>query len=173
MAVSWAPQIIGQLEFYMEVHLLPRLRGLTDEEYLWEPVEGAWSVRPDASGVLVAESAWPEPDPSPVTTIAWRMAHLTLGCFAERSALFFDDAPVPAIPATASGAVAEIERAYRAWHGHLAALDAEGFDAPLGKRGGPFAAEPMGALALHINREVMHHGGEIGALRDLYGAGLR
>jgi hypothetical protein len=28
----------------------------------------------------------------------------------------------------------------------------------------------MAALVLHINREVMHHGGEIGLLRDLYRA---
>jgi hypothetical protein len=26
----------------------------------------------------------------------------------------------------------------------------------------------MAALIVHINREVMHHGGEIGVLRDLY-----
>ena len=34
----------------------------------------------------------------------------------------------------------------------------------------------MAALALHLNREAMHHGGEIGLLRDLYratGAGSR
>jgi hypothetical protein len=28
----------------------------------------------------------------------------------------------------------------------------------------------MAGLTLHINREVMHHGGEIGLLRDLYRA---
>ena len=28
----------------------------------------------------------------------------------------------------------------------------------------------MAALIVHVNREVMHHGGEIGALRDLYRA---
>jgi hypothetical protein len=26
----------------------------------------------------------------------------------------------------------------------------------------------MAALIVHINREVMHHGGEIGLMRDLY-----
>jgi len=26
---------------------------------------------------------------------------------------------------------------------------------------------------VHISREAMHHGGEIGALRDLYRAGIR
>jgi hypothetical protein len=31
----------------------------------------------------------------------------------------------------------------------------------------------MAALIVHISREAMHHGGEIGALRDLYRAGVR
>ena len=26
----------------------------------------------------------------------------------------------------------------------------------------------MAALVLHVNRELMHHGGEVGLLRDLY-----
>jgi hypothetical protein len=26
----------------------------------------------------------------------------------------------------------------------------------------------MASLVLHLNRETMHHGGEIGTLRDLY-----
>jgi hypothetical protein len=48
--------------------------------------------------------------------------------------------------------------------------------APLGPRGAYFGEEPMAALVLHLNRETMHHGGEIGVLRDLYraaGAGSR
>ena len=53
----------GQLEFYWDVHLWPRLQGLTDEEYLWEPAEGAWSVRPDASGRMVVDHQTPVPDP--------------------------------------------------------------------------------------------------------------
>lgn len=31
----------------------------------------------------------------------------------------------------------------------------------------------MAALIVHISREAMHHGGEIGVLRDLYRAGVR
>jgi hypothetical protein len=36
--------LIGQLEFYWDVHLRPRLDGLTDEEYLWEPAQPSWTV---------------------------------------------------------------------------------------------------------------------------------
>jgi hypothetical protein len=41
---------------------------------------------------------------------------------------------------------------------------------PLGPRGGYFADQTMAQLVLHLNREAMHHGGEIGTLRDLYRA---
>jgi hypothetical protein len=39
---------------------------------------------------------------------------------------------------------------------------------PLGPIGGPFAEDSVAALALHVSRETMHHGGEIGVLRDPY-----
>ncbi|HEV7709561.1 MAG TPA: hypothetical protein VGP16_15290, partial [Asanoa sp.] len=58
------------------------------------------------------------------------------------------------------------------WHTAITALDADGLARPLGPRGEYFAADPMAALIVHVNRETMHHGGEIGVLRDLYRAGL-
>ena len=45
MEFDWGRLIVGQLEFYWDVHLRPRLDGLTDEEYLWEPVKDAWNLR--------------------------------------------------------------------------------------------------------------------------------
>ena len=42
--------LIEQLEWHWTNQLRPRLDGLTDDEYLWEPVAGAWSVRPGAGG---------------------------------------------------------------------------------------------------------------------------
>jgi len=54
--------------------------------------------------------------------------------------------------------------------GAIASFNEDDVATPLGEAGGEFTAEPMGGLILHINREVMHHGGEIGVLRDLYGA---
>jgi len=54
------------------------------------------------------------------------------------------------------------------WHDGIAALDEDGLRRPLGPKGGDFAGDPMAALIIHINREVMHHGGEICLLRDLY-----
>jgi len=75
-----------------DAHLWPRLSGLTDDEYLWEPVPDCWSVRPGPDGRWTADSA---PDEgrsteqlAPFTTIAWRMSHISVGCFATRVSTF-------------------------------------------------------------------------------------
>ena len=61
--------------------LRERLTGLTQAEYLWEPVAGMWSVRENADGVwrverVVREEPDPVPVPAPVTTVAWRLWHI-------------------------------------------------------------------------------------------------
>ena len=47
-AIDWTTRLHEQLDFHYRLHLRPRLEGMTDEEYLWEPVPGAWSIRPRA-----------------------------------------------------------------------------------------------------------------------------
>jgi hypothetical protein len=181
--VDWGGLLVGQLEFYWEVHLRPRLEGLTDEEYFWEPVEGCWSLRRAADGSYRLDQQLPEPTPPPVTTIAWRLVHVGATCFANRASTFFGDGSVPEdadmfdprhvpaeLPGDATQAVAFLERSYRHWHDGIASLDDEGLGRPLGPKGGPYAEDPMAELIAHINREVMHHGAEIGLLRDLYRA---
>ena len=95
MGVDWGRLLVGQLEFYWEVHLRPRLEGLTDEEYFWEPVEGCWSLRRAADGSYRLDLELPEPVPPPVTTIAWRLVHVGATCFFTRASTFFGDAHVP------------------------------------------------------------------------------
>src|ERR1035437_9105289 len=46
MTVDWNNQLAEQLDWHWRVQLRPRLDGLTDDEYRWEPVPGAWNVRP-------------------------------------------------------------------------------------------------------------------------------
>jgi hypothetical protein len=183
VGVDWGRLLVGQLEFYWEVHLRPRLEGLSDEEYFWEPVEGCWSLRRGADGRWRLDQQVPEPAPPPLTTIAWRLVHVGATCFANRASTFFGDGSVPEdatmfdprhvpadLPGDATQAVAFLERSYRHWHDGIAGLDDEGLRRPLGPRGGPYAGDPMAELIAHLNREVMHHGGEIGLLRDLYRA---
>jgi hypothetical protein len=69
---------------------------------------------------------------------------------------------------TAAGALEQLDHWYGAWMAGLRSLDAAQWDAPVGPAEGPWAEYPMVALALHLNREAIHHGAEILLLRDLY-----
>ncbi len=174
--------LLDQIEFYWTVHLRPRLDGLTDAEYRWEPVPGCWTVRPGPDGRWCQDGDSEQVDPPPVTTIAWRLVHIAAGIH-SRVSTFLDealphDAPMfdprhqlAEVPGSAATALTLLEETYRRWYDGLIDLGPEGMAAPLGPLGGPFAADPMAALVAHVNREVMHHGGEVGVLRDLYRAG--
>ena len=175
--------LISQLEFYWDVHLRPRLDGLTDAEYLWEPAKPSWTVHPDATGKIVIDTEDPVPDPPPITTIAWRMVHVGVGCFAIRWNTFFGDGPADAdmfdprqlpseLPGTADAGIAFLEHWYGRWMGAIKGLGEDALNEPLGPKGSFFAQDSMLGLIAHINREAMHHGGEICLLRDLYRAGV-
>jgi hypothetical protein len=186
MARRFTEMLVDQLDFYLEAHLLPRLEGLTDDEYFWEPVAGCWSVRADSSGSWRMDDGTAAPDDADdtdetdhVTTIAWRLAHIAVSNLGTRADAYFgplagDDADmfdpryVGPIPGSADEAVARLMETSRRWRDGVAALDDDRLAAALGPKGGPFAEDPFGALVLHVSRETMHHGGEIGVLRDLY-----
>ena len=40
MAGTWTEELLEQLTWHWDNHARPRLNGLTDDEYLWEPVPG-------------------------------------------------------------------------------------------------------------------------------------
>ena len=69
-------------------------------------------------------------------------------------------------PSTAAEALNRLDSLYAAWIAGVRSLDDEDLRAPCGEAG--FERDPMSALVLHINREVIHHGAEISLLRDLY-----
>jgi hypothetical protein len=178
--VDWNALLADQLTGHWKHQLRPRLEGLTDEEYLWEPVAG-WSLRhrdtptswkTAGAGEMVLEYAIPDPEPPPVTTIAWRLAHVVVGCLAARTASHFGGPPAGydgwTYAETADEALAQLDEQYAAWSAGVAALGDEGLARPCGEAEGPFAAYPLAALVLHVNREIIHHGAEICLLRDLY-----
>lgn len=181
MLTDWNARLREQLDFHYRYLVRPRLEGLTDREYFWEPAPGSWSIRPrDAAtsshaagaGDLVMDYAWPEPDPAPVTTIAWRVAHIVVACLAARTASHFGgppaDYPTWTYATTADEALAQLDAAYDTWSAGVESLGEEGLARPCGPTEGPFAEAPLADLVLHINREMIHHGAEICLLRDLY-----
>jgi hypothetical protein len=179
--VDWTAELHAQLDWHWQHALRPRLEGLTDAEYLWEPAQQCWSIPPRGtctspapigSGAWQRDDAPDNPDPAPVTTIAWRLAHQTVECLAMRTASHVDG---PAAhyetweyAGTADEALAQLDTAYDAWAAGVLSLDADALARPCGEAEGPFASYPLAALVLHINRELIHHGAEICLLRDLY-----
>lgn len=179
--LDWTHELVEQLDFHWRTQLRPRLDGLTDDEYFDEPVPGCWNVRrrdtsrapvKGGSGAFVIEFAMPEPEPAPVTTIAWRLGHLIVGVLGARVASHFGGPPVDYLTfdyaGTADGALAQVDAAYAGWVAGVRGLDAGDLAAACGPAEGPFAEYPMATLVLHIHREMIHHGAEIALLRDLY-----
>lgn len=204
-----------------------RLAGLGDEEYLWEPVPGCWSIRrrdeaatprafgpgewvldqgaPDipaseyaevarqaAGGMTVEKIAddWsvsverveqvlahtgePEPDETPVTTIAWRLGHLHFHfaggwewTFGERR-----NEPKRLVDFTPSAAL-ELERFWTVidrWRDSVADLTDEQLDT-VGLSQYPYSNDadyPFVGVLAAANLEFIHHMAEIALLRDLW-----
>lgn len=177
----WNQLLRDQFEWHWEHQLRSRLEGLSDGEYFWEPVAGGWSVRPRGAAVtsmaagvggLLIDWEYPEPTPSPFTTIAWRLGHVIVGVLGMRNAAHFGRDPVdyPAFSyaASAAGALAQLDREVDVWLEGVRDLGEEGLDRPCGPAEGPYADEPMATLVLHIHRELIHHLAEVCLLRDLY-----
>ena len=162
-----------------------RLDGLTDEELFWEPVEGCWTIRrrrPDdqyitdygqvginGKGEWVSDYAIPDPIPPPFTTIGWRLVHVAYDAwmwdehvFGE-GRLFWDDYE---IPHDADSAVAWWEEGSKRFRARVAELR----DEELSR----LAATPWESdrsvrdWIMWLVVETLHHGAEIGCLRDLY-----
>lgn len=181
MDIDWNAQLLDQLDWHWQHQLRPRLDGLTDDEYFWEPVPGCWNVRPrgesiaplaGGSGAFTIDFAMPEPSPAPVTTIAWRLGHVIVGVLGMRVAAHFGGPAVDyqsfAYAGTPAEALGQLDDAYAAWADGVRDLGEAGLARPCGPAEGMFAEYPLAALVLHINREVIHHGAEIALLRDLY-----
>ncbi|MFN8514896.1 MAG: DinB family protein [Chloroflexia bacterium] len=172
--------ILAQFEF-ARGRLLDRLVGLTDDEYLWEPVPGCWSIRPRAqvaanrsygSGAWQLERAYPEPEPAPFTTLAWRLCHLASGTQPPRRLhhrhQIADLRHLRDPPHRRRRHRRPHRRPRRLARALTSATDADldrvGHSIPLGPRPHP----PFLDITWWVNQELLHHGGEIALLRDLY-----
>ncbi|WP_030179435.1 DinB family protein [Streptomyces sp. NRRL S-813] len=159
---------------------------MTDEEYLWEPVPGCWSVRRRSDGpgpratLLTGTGEWgrdatppPHPSPPPFTTLAWRLTHLSemLTLRADHvtgsHTLTRDDYRVSG---DAASAVAAFEAAATAWRQALLSTDDAELDT-VGHSTYPHGSDPDDVfldVVWWVNQELLHHGAEIALLRDLF-----
>ncbi|MFB6840398.1 DinB family protein [Streptomyces sp. NPDC056361] len=162
---------------------------MTDEEYLWEPGPGCWSVRRHSDGpgpgatLLVGAGDFgrdttppPHPEPAPFTTIAWRLSHLAemLALRADHTngghRLTRDDYEVSGDVATA---VKAFDTAADAWRAALLSADDTALDT-VGHCTYPHGSDPEELfldVVWWVNQEVLHHGAEIALLRDLHRLG--
>lgn len=162
------PRLADQLDSHWQQQLRPRLDGMTDDEYFWQPVPNCWTVNADGG----IDFAYPAPEPAPVTTIAWRLAHVIVGVLAVRAHSHFGGPPAAYetwhYATDAATALGQLDEAYEGWMSGVRRLTAAELERPIGPAEGPWAERPMFDLVLHINREVIHHGAEVALLRDLY-----
>ncbi|MER6497995.1 DinB family protein [Streptomyces sp. NPDC001455] len=161
---------------------------MTDEEYLWEPVPGCWSLRRRSDGpgptatLLAGAGEWgrdsadfPHPSPPPFTTLAWRLSHLgeMLTLRADHTngthTLARDDYRIVADAATA---ITDLDSAAAAWREALLDADDAALDT-VGHSTYPYGSDPEDPFletVWWVNQELLHHGAEIALLRDLYRA---
>ncbi len=170
---STKDDILGTSDYVFQ-RTQQRLAGLSDDELLWEPVHPCWSVRPADDGTWRADGSDGAGD-GPFTTIAWRLWHLTVCYGSGRNAVwlgvdrggegFEQDGPVPA---TTPQALAALDAAHAWWHDVLDALPADAWGEPLGAIAGPYGGADKVSFVLHMLDEQIHHGAELGLLRDLH-----
>ena len=149
-----------------------RFEGLTQEEYLWEPAPGCWSVSQVDGRWVVPPRVDPDPGPAPITTVAWRLWHIGPDCLGSYLRGGLGEWPLEVHDVEwyerVDDALAAVDRCWDAFRTGLGRLGDEGMWRPLGEAWGPFAPEPWAALVLHAQDELAHHGAEIGLLRDLW-----
>jgi len=147
-----------------------RIDGLTDEEFFWEPVSRCWTVRRRDDGRWAVDYPEPpHPDPAPFTTIGWRLVHV-----AECKVIYHEYAFGPAkltfpdidSAHTAAAAIAQLEVGHAMLVRDLAGLDDAGLDREVLTNWGE--RWPAREIFWTMIDHDLHHGGEIGALRDLY-----
>jgi len=125
--VDWNAELVDQLEWHWQHQLRPRLDGLTDDEYYWQPVAGCWTLSrrghssaPTSIGVgeFTLDYAEQPHDREPVTTIAWRLAHI-IAVFGPPSVPHFEATraahPRVAYSGTADAALRQLDDGYEAW----------------------------------------------------------
>jgi hypothetical protein len=166
---------LADLSEYVWLRTINRLEGLTDEEYLWEPVKGCWSIRAGSDGVLRPDWA-AFADPPPFTNVAWRLCHL-IACYGagrNREWLGVSSAGAPSFestdpaPTTAGAALETLRAAHDEWAAVLGSMTDATLAEKLGPIAGQYAESDKAGFVIHMLDEFIHHGAELALLRDLW-----
>jgi uncharacterized damage-inducible protein DinB len=157
-----------------------RLSGMTDDEYLWEPVADCWTVRrretattpkPQGGGAWVYDNSDEEQSPPPFTTIAWRLMHLVDVIGGYHVYLWGDGNLTDdwfEVPATAIEGISVWEQHAEQFVKALTTEDDAALERPVRIPWWPETA-PRWRVIANVATEAIHHGAEIGVLRDLHG----
>ena len=134
-----------ELGRYAFSRLRDRVRGLSDEEFAWEPAAG-------------------------MATIAWRLGHIADLLTEERNAAWLGvpERRGPGPAADAAGALLALDAAFEVWTAVLAAVPESSLAEPVGPVAGPYADSTRRAFMLHALDELIHHGAEVALVRDLW-----
>jgi DinB superfamily len=162
--------VFGHFDFAW-ARIRGRMDGLIDDEYLWSPTPGSWSVTAVDDHYEV-ERAQPPPDPEPLTTIAWLTWHIGSECLDGYTFRYFGERALDLAPrawfATADEALGALDAQWALFRTRYGALDEEVLAGPLGPTWGPYADATPADAVLHVSDEVIHHGAQVATLRDLY-----
>jgi hypothetical protein len=152
-------------------NLVGLLENMTDDEFFWEPVPNCWTVHPGEGDHWVVDYVKPAPDPTPFTTIGWRLVHL-----ASCKWMYYEYAFGPAkltwddldTPHTATDAISWLTDGHKLLRKALDGMNDNGLsEIRLTNWGDSW---PTWRIFWTMLSHDLHHGAEIGCLRDLYRA---
>lgn len=163
-----AIEIVRRLWDTSATRLLERCAGLTNDEFFWEPVPDSWNVVHSDTGWTYPYEFAP-PLPAPVTTIAWRLVHIT----ADNS-IYWEWAfgsgrrnfPDLAVASSATAALRDWQDSRAPITQWLAAATDDHLAEPRPSHLG--GTKTAGEVVTVLIDEQIHHGAEIALLRDLY-----
>jgi DinB superfamily len=151
------------------------LGALQDDDYLWEPVDGCWTVREVSPGVWLPDWEEPEPVPAPPSTIGWVAWHIGwwwTETIARASGSVPPSRSEIGWPGSASATATWLNGLRTSWLGVLDRLTEDDLEAiapyPWQDRQDRTVAHMIG----WVNAELMKNAAEIGNLRFLRAAEL-
>jgi hypothetical protein len=145
--------------------------GLTDPEFFWEPVPGCWTVHAGENGRWIVDYESSPPDPLPFTTIAWKLYHLA-SCKIMYHEYAFGDGKLRwedlQVANAATEAISQLTESQAVLRTSLNDLhDDELEKSSLTNWGERW---PTWKIIWTMITHDLHHGAEIGCLRELYRA---